>query len=75
MNKAKGGSRVQGLNELQVWRQRREELLREAEINRLARATRTDRKERLQENPALDWELQRYGGRISKLFHALIQAL
>lgn len=65
---------MQGLNELQVWRQRREELLREAEMNRLARTARPDRKK-----PGwitvLGWELQRYGGRISKLFRALIQAI
>lgn len=65
---------MQGMNELQVWRQRREELLREAEINRLARIARRDRKESGWIT-ALGWELQRYGGRISKLFRALIQAI
>ena len=65
---------MQGLNELQVWRQRREELLREAEINRLARMVRQDRKESGWIT-ALGWELQGDGGRISKLFRALIQAM
>ena len=66
---------MQGLNELQVWRQRREELSREAEMNRLARTTRPDRKKRSGQNPALGWRLQRYGGRNSKLFRALRQAM
>lgn len=60
---------MQSLNELQIWRQRHEELLHEAEIERLARAIRPDR-EKFRPLPALVWELQRCGGRISKLFRA-----
>lgn len=48
------------MNELQVWRQRREELLREVEMNRLARMARPDRK-KSGWITALGWELQRYG--------------
>lgn len=64
---------MQGLNEFKTWRQRHEELLREAEMNRLAKAVRSGRKRRSRPFPALGWELRRYGGRLSNLLRALRQ--
>ena len=55
---------MQGLNGLQMWRQHQEELLREAEMNRLARAAQSGRKRRSRPFPTLDGELRRYGGRL-----------
>lgn len=66
---------MQGQNELQLWRQRHEELLREAEMTRLARVAGSNKKRRARLLPALGWELQRCGGRISKLFRALRHAI
>ncbi len=61
---------MHGFNDFEFWRQRREELLREARLNRLARAARSDRK-KIRLYPAPGWELQRYGGRLYKLLRAL----
>ena len=51
-----------------VWRQRREDLMREAERGRLARAPRADRKRR---TSVLAWELERLWGLLLKSFRRL----
>ena len=51
---------------IQTWRQRSEDLRREAETRRLARALRSPRRYRW--FPVLWWELSRYGGRVLKSF-------
>jgi hypothetical protein len=51
---------------IQTWRQRSEDLRREAETWRLARALRSPRRYRW--FPVLWWELSRYGGRVLKSF-------
>lgn len=61
---------MQGFDRFEFWRQRREELLREAQINRLARAARSARKKKSRQKSAPGWELHRYGGRLSKLLRA-----
>lgn len=53
---------------LQIWRQRNEELRREAETLRLARALRRGSARRSRWVPILWWELQRHGGRALKFF-------
>jgi hypothetical protein len=54
--------------DLQMWRQHREEKMREAEQSRLARALRSSRRRR---GPGwasgLTWELERIAGRLRKL--------
>jgi hypothetical protein len=51
-----------------VWRQRREDTMREAERNRLARALRADHKKRAF---SLAWELGRMAGLLLKFFRRL----
>ena len=50
----------------QLWKQRREELLREAEMNRQARALRATGKRRACRRSVLAWELKRHAGRLRK---------
>jgi hypothetical protein len=57
--------------DFQMWKQRREEMMREAEQDRLARALRGPRKRR---GADLAWELKRIAGRLLKLLRASRQA-
>lgn len=58
--------------DLQIWKQRREEMLREAEQNRLAKALRDSRKRRGSGRASsLAWELKRTAGRLRKLLRSL----
>lgn len=55
-----------------VWQQRREEMVRETELNHLARALRKHRKERRSgRTSALAWELRRGAGILLKLVRTL----
>ncbi len=60
----------------QLIKQRHEELLREAETNRLAKALRATREQRTDTNraSALAWELKGVAGRLRKLLRALKDA-
>ena len=49
-----------------VWRQRREETMRDAEQARLVRALRADRKKRANRTFELAWELRRMAGLLRK---------
>jgi hypothetical protein len=51
---------------IQTWRQRSEDLRREAETRRLARAMRKGNPRSYRWIPVLWWELSRYGGRLLK---------
>lgn len=62
---------MQSLNGIQMWRQRHGELLREAEMNRLAKAARSSLKRRYRLFSALGWELQHHSGRLSKRLRTL----
>ena len=56
----------------EVWKQNREEMMREAEQNRLAKALRESRERRgLGRASALAWELKRAVGRLLKLLRSL----
>ena len=60
--------------DLQIWKQRLEEMMREAEQNRLAKALRESRKRRPSANnraSSLAWELKRGAGRLLKLLRSL----
>ena len=59
--------------DLQVWKQRRVEMMREVEQNRLAKALRESRKLRGAEGggSSLAWELKRIVGRLLKLLRSL----
>jgi hypothetical protein len=64
--------------DLQTWKQRREEMMREAEQNRLAKALRDSRKKRRiganNRASSLAWELKRLTGRLLKLLRSLKRA-
>ena len=57
--------------DFQLWKQRREELLHEAQRNRHARALRATRKRRAGRIAALVWEIKRNVGRLFKLLRTL----
>jgi hypothetical protein len=56
--------------DFQSWRERREELLREAELSHQAKALRAARKRRAGRSSALVWEMKRYAGRLLKPLRA-----
>jgi hypothetical protein len=49
-----------------IWKQRREEMLREVELTHQASALRATRKRRAGRRSALVWEVKRHAGRIFK---------
>jgi hypothetical protein len=68
----KGGDlRMHEMMDFQLWKQRREELLHEAQRNRHARALRATRKRRAGRIAALVWEIKRHVGRLFKLLRTL----
>ena len=61
--------------DLQIWKQRREEMMYEARQNRLAKALRESRKGRgAGRASSLAWELRRGAGRLHKLLRSSRQA-
>jgi hypothetical protein len=58
--------------DFQLANQRREELLREAELNRQAKALWAARKRRYGRRSALVWEMKRQAGRLLKLLRVLL---
>ena len=59
---------------LELAKQRREELLREAELSLQAKALRAARKRRAGRRLALVWEIKRYAGGLLKLLRVLRNA-
>jgi sugar-specific transcriptional regulator TrmB len=66
----RGGSKVYGAMSLEVLEQRRKEMLREAELNRLKKALRANRKRPATSRwaSAVAWELARALGLLRKFF-------
>jgi len=62
---------MQQMMDYQLWKQRREELLREAEMNRQIKALRATGKRRAGRRSALTWELKGYAGLLLKLSRTL----
>jgi hypothetical protein len=60
--------------DFQIWKQRREEMQREVELNRRAKALRATRKRRTGRRSVLAWEMKRYAGGLLKLLKALRSA-
>jgi hypothetical protein len=60
--------------DLQLLMQHREEMLREVELNRQAKALRAAGKGRAGRRSALVWEMNRYAGRLLKLLGTLSNA-
>jgi hypothetical protein len=57
-----------------IWRQRHEELLREAELSRRAKALRVARKRGAGRRSILAWEIKRQAGRLFKFLRTLSKA-
>jgi hypothetical protein len=57
---------MQEMMDFQLVKQRREEMLREAELNRRAKALRATRERHASQRPALVWEIKRHAGRLLK---------
>jgi hypothetical protein len=66
--------RMHEMVDFQLWKQRREELLREAELSYQAKALRAARKRRDGRRLALVWEAKRHAGRLVKYLKALRNA-
>ncbi len=54
-----------------MWRQRHEELLREAELSRRAKVLRETRKRDAGRTTSLAWEIKRHAGRLLKVRRTL----
>lgn len=68
----RGGPKLHEMMDFEVWKQRREEMLREAEQNRLAKALRDSRKQHSTGRASsLVWELHRAVGLLRKLLRSL----
>ena len=65
---------MQEMMDLRLSKQRREEMLREAEMNRRARALRAAGKGRAGRRSTLVWEMKRHAGRLLKLLGILKHA-
>ena len=57
-----------------IWRQRHEELLREAELSRRAKVLREARKRGAGRGSPLAWEIKRHAGRLLKSLRTLRKA-
>jgi hypothetical protein len=57
-----------------IWRQRHEELLREAELSRRAKVLRAARKWGAGRRSTLAWEIKRQAGRLLKFLRTLRKA-
>ena len=62
----KRGRRCKEMMNWEAWQQHREEMVREVELNRLAKALRTGRKARGSRVFLLRWELRRTAGLVLK---------
>jgi hypothetical protein len=60
--------------DFQLVKQRHAAMLREAELNRQAKALRATRKRRAGRRSALVWEIKRHAGRLLKLLRAMRSA-
>ena len=59
---------------LELAKQRREEVMREVKLERLAKRLRAARKRRAGRRSALVWEMKRQAGRLLKLLRAMRNA-
>ncbi len=57
----------------QLWKQRREEVMREVELNRLAKRLRATRKRRTGRRSAVVWEMKRHAGRLLKFLRRTLR--
>ncbi len=57
-----------------IWKQRREEVMREVELNRLSKALRATRKRRAGRRSTLVWEIERQAGRLLKFLRRTLRS-
>src|SRR5918995_615586 len=69
-----GEPRMHEMMDFQLVKQRHEEMLRKAELNRQAKVLRATRKGRDGRRSALEWEIKRHAGRLLKLLRAMRNA-
>jgi hypothetical protein len=62
---------MQQMMNYELWKQRHEEMLREAEMNRQGKALLATGKRRASRRSALAWELRRHAGVLLKLLRTL----
>jgi hypothetical protein len=62
---------MQQMMDCRIWKQRHEEPLREAEMNRQVKALRATGKRRASRSSAMAWELRRHAGVLLKLLRTL----
>jgi hypothetical protein len=65
---------MQQMMDYELWKQRHEELLREAEMNRQGKALLATGKRRASRRSALAWELKRHAGVLLKRLRTLRNA-
>lgn len=70
----RGEPRIQEMMDFQLVKQRHQEMLREAELRRRAKALRATRKWRKGRRSALVWEMKRHAGGLLKLLRTLRNA-
>jgi hypothetical protein len=56
-----------------IWKQRREEVMREVELNRLSKGLRATRKRRAGRRSTLVWEIERQAGRLLKFLRRTLR--
>jgi hypothetical protein len=64
---------MQEMTDFQIWKQRRDELLRGAQMSHRAKALRATRKWRADGKPALVWEMKKHAGRLLKLLRRTLR--
>ena len=64
---------MQEMMDSRLWKQRRQELRREVELNRLTKALRTTRKRRTGRSSVLAWEINRQAGVLLKILRRTLR--
>jgi hypothetical protein len=72
-SKRGGDPKLHEMMSLELAKQRREELLREAELSRRTQALRAARKRRAGRRSVLVWEIERQAGRLLKLLRRTLR--
>jgi hypothetical protein len=73
LSKEGGEPKLHEMMSLELAKQRREELMREVELSRQAKALRAARKRRDGRRSALLWEMKRYAGVLLKLLRRTLR--
>ena len=69
----RGEPKLHEMMDSQLWKQRHEEVMREVELNRLAKRVQATRKRGTGRRSALVWEIKRYAGGLLKLLRRTLR--